>query len=104
VRIASLRPNADEPSDTPAREHMWTVQLAAVRSTDSANREWERIRRQHDEVVGTLRLSVERADLGPDRGVYYRVRAGAFADKASAAAVCKAMTRRNAGCMVVSGN
>lgn len=104
VRMASLRPNGDEPSDTPVRERVWKVQLAAVRSTDSATREWERIRRQYDEIVGSLMLSVERADLGPDRGVYYRVRAGAFADKASASAVCKAMTRRNAGCMVVSGN
>lgn len=102
--MASLRPNGDSPSDTPERERVWRVQLAAVRSTDSANREWERLRRQHNEVVGSLPLSVERADLGPRRGVYYRVRAGAFTNKSSAAAVCKAMTRRNAGCMVVSSN
>lgn len=104
VRSLAFRTNGHEKSRAAADGHIWKVQLAAVRTSRGATREWERLRRVHDDVVGDLTLSVERADLGPGKGIYYRVQAGSFPDKDSAAAVCSAMSQRNAGCMVVSGN
>jgi len=75
------------------------IQLAALKTTAEANRVWTRILAKHHELLGTLTLRIERADLG-NQGVYYRVQAGPFADDSSARAVCVKLKARKQACLV----
>jgi hypothetical protein len=50
--------------------------------------------------VRGLSLTVEAVDLGT-KGIYHRIQAGPFPDKASAAAKCAAIQAMNQACIVV---
>ena len=84
-------------SEAPA----YRVQLAAVRSLDRAQGEWDRLRRKNTDLLGKLALSVVKADLGPKKGVFYRLRAGPLADEAAARALCAKLASRKVGCLIV---
>lgn len=75
------------------------IQLAAVKSEAEANKAWKRILAKHTDVLGSLTVHIVRADLGT-QGIYYRVQAGPFADKASAAAVCDQLKTAGQQCLV----
>ncbi|HKX07641.1 MAG TPA: SPOR domain-containing protein, partial [Stellaceae bacterium] len=77
----------------------YRLQLAAVKTPEIAKSEIDRIKRQDGDLVGSLTLSVERADLG-DRGVYYRIHAGPIADAAQAERVCAQLRQRGQGCLL----
>lgn len=79
----------------------YQVQLAAVRSSPAADVEWNRLRRRHADLLGGLGLTVARADLGPAKGVFYRVRVGPLADEATARGLCTELAERKVGCLVV---
>ena len=76
------------------------IQLASVPGQDQATREWQRLQHKYSSALGNLALTVEAADLGT-KGVYHRVQAGPFADKASAKAKCAELQAAGAACMVV---
>ncbi len=106
--LAAVPPPAAPPPPalkTPAREvnmgPAYKVQLAAVRSLERAQGEWDRLRRKNSDLLGKLALSVTKADLGPKKGVFYRLRAGPLADQAAARALCANLTKRKVGCLVV---
>ncbi len=79
----------------------YRVQLAAVRSLERAQGEWDRLRGKNSDLLGKLALSVIKADLGPKKGVFYRLRAGPLADEATARALCAKLSKRQVGCLVV---
>jgi cell division septation protein DedD len=87
-----------------ARGQVWRIQLAAVRSAEIAESLVERFRDRYMDLVGDLDLAVERVDLGPGKGVFYRIQGGAFPDRVSAAEVCDALSQRQVECVVVSQN
>ena len=78
--------------------------MAAVRSLESlkwAQGKWQRLRSKNLDLLGKLTLSVTKADLGPKKGVFYRLRAGPVADEAAARALCAKLARHKMGCLVV---
>jgi hypothetical protein len=77
------------------------IQLAAVRSIERATTEWSRLRRKHSDLLKGLSLTVTKADLGPVKGIYYRLRAGPVATESTAKSLCAQLTQRKIGCMVV---
>lgn len=88
---------APEPSSSPAGIR---IQLASVPNPDQATGEWKRLRHKYANALADLALTVETADLGA-KGVYHRVQAGPFADKASAQAKCAELKAEGAACLVV---
>lgn len=78
----------------------YLIQIAAVREPERAEVEWERLLRQHPETLRGLKLFVARADLG-DKGVFWRLRAGPFADETAAKNRCAELASRKVGCLVV---
>ncbi len=72
-----------------------------MRSLERAEGEWERLRRKGSDLLGNLTLSVTKADLGPKKGVFYRLRVGPVADEAAARALCANLAKREMGCLVV---
>ncbi len=72
-----------------------------MRSLERAQGEWARLRRKNSDPLGNLTLSVAKAGLGPEKGVFYRLRAGPVADEAAARALCAKLARHKMGCLVV---
>ena len=91
-QIASL-PISDE----------WHVQLGAVRSSEEAKRVWEQLQSKSPDILGALTLRIQRADLGGSKGVFYRVQAGPFSDKGSAASACNRLKAAQIDCLAVKG-
>jgi len=79
------------------------VQLAAVRSRAIAEKEWKRIQKKNNDVLGKLSLSVMRADLGA-KGVYFRLRAGPIPSVSQARTLCKKLAARKVPCLVIRPN
>ncbi len=77
------------------------VQLAALRTEEAAEITWRRLAAAAPEVYHGAEKRIERADLGA-RGVFYRLRAGAFADRSEASAFCEAVKAAGSNCIVVS--
>ncbi|MBY9067870.1 SPOR domain-containing protein [Hyphomonas sp. WL0036] len=78
------------------------VQIAALRSEEAAETAWRRVTTSAPELYHGASKRIQRADLGSE-GVFYRLRVGAFAERADAAAFCEAIKESGATCIVVTG-
>jgi hypothetical protein len=77
------------------------VQLLSVKTKARAAQEAGRLTSRYKPVLGSLKVVPVRADLG-DRGVFYRLRAGPLDSRAAAASLCRKLSARNQGCLVVT--
>jgi tetratricopeptide (TPR) repeat protein len=104
---------ADDPSVLAAREGLaklslgtasgedgYRIHLTSIRSPDGAKREWARLREEYPDLLAGLDLAVTRADLGPSRGVFYRIQGGVLS-KSAAQARCLSFAKRSVWCQVV---
>jgi len=79
----------------------YVAQLAALQSESAVDPAWRRYASRAPELFAQAHLDVERADLG-QRGVYFRVRAGYFADRANAARFCERIRQMGQDCIVAA--
>ena len=79
----------------------YVAQLAALQSEAAVGPAWRRLSSRAPRLFERAQLDVERADLGP-RGVYFRVRAGYFPDRANAARFCERIRRMGQDCIVAA--
>ena len=79
----------------------YVAQLAALQSEAGVDAAWRRYASRAPDLFAQARLDVERADLG-QRGVYYRLRAGYFADRANAARFCERIRQMGQDCIVAA--
>ena len=103
---APVKSVAATPSPAPApaqvsREKAYLIQLAAARSSQGARTEWERLKTKHGDLLGNLGLTVTKADLGPGKGIFYRLRAGPLVSENSARALCQQLAQRKVGCLII---
>jgi hypothetical protein len=84
----------------PAAGAGWKIQLAAVKSEQAARQEWGRMQKAHPDMLGDMRLTVQRADLG-DKGVFFRIQAGPLPDRTTAEDVCAELKASKQPCLVV---
>jgi hypothetical protein len=89
---------AAEAWDAPAGTIL--VQVSAVQKEENIVEEWQRLQARYPQVLKPLRLVVEEAKLG-DRGVFYRVQAGAFGTEEGATAACGSLIDAGQACFVV---
>ncbi len=95
---------AAPPAPTPPRFASgggYLAQLAALQSEAAVETAWRRLESRAPDLFAQARLDVERADLGA-RGVYYRVRAGYFANREEASRFCERIRRMGQDCIVVA--
>jgi cell division septation protein DedD len=76
------------------------IQLAAVKTPEEAQKEWSRLQHALGEALTGLSLTVEGVDLGA-KGIFQRIQAGPFQDKAAAAAKCEAIKALKQDCLIV---
>jgi len=79
----------------------YVAQLAALQSEAAVQPAWARLSSRAPNLFGQARLDVQRADLG-GRGVYFRVRAGYFADRANASRFCERIRQMGQDCIPVA--
>jgi len=79
---------------------IFRVQLLSVRKKGSAEIEWKRLSKRYFQILSGLESYIVRADLGA-RGIYYRLQAGSFQDKAIATKVCRRLAQVKITCFVV---
>ena len=89
------------PAPPEAEGGEFRLQLAALRSRDAADRAWKQLRNRHRKLLAGLSLAIEKKDLGPSKGVYYRLLAGPLSDREAARRLCAALAERKVGCLVV---
>jgi cell division septation protein DedD len=78
------------------------VQIAALRTQAAADAAWSSAVGAHPGLFTGAEKRVQRADLGA-KGVFYRLRVGAFAERTNASEFCDALKERGETCIVVSG-
>ena len=103
---APVKSVAATPSPAPApaqvsRGDAYLIQLAAARSSQGARTEWDRLKAKHGDLLGTLGLTVTKADLGPGKGIFYRLRAGPLVSETAARALCRQLAQRKVGCLII---
>jgi cell division septation protein DedD len=102
-QVAALAKPAAKPAEPPAKAVATDgvrIQLASLRTPESARDEWARLKHENADLLGKLTAVAVRADLG-ERGIYYRVEAGPVGDKAAAVRLCKALKERDLECQLV---
>ncbi len=77
------------------------VQLAAFRSTEAAREGWKRLKRKHGALLSNLDPHVVKADLGAEKGIFYRLQAGPMDDKEAASRLCQELKAKKQPCLVV---
>jgi len=94
-------PPAKQEARLQPEDGVYRVQLTALRSREAVETVWRRLKDVHADLLGGLDLNVERADLGPGKGVFFRLQVGPLADRAEARALCDELSQRQQGCQVV---
>lgn len=90
---------ASNPSAT--NRYAYHVQLAASRSEENIRRDWSRYQKRYSDIFAGLDARVERAEVGDEKTVWYRLRVGPFASVASAKELCETLGARGikTGCL-----
>jgi uncharacterized protein len=78
------------------------IQLASLKSEGSARSTWMSLVAAHPDLLGGLAPYVERADLGPEKGVFYRLQAGSLPSLATARDLCGKLKDLGVGCLPIS--
>ncbi|HWA00909.1 MAG TPA: SPOR domain-containing protein [Caulobacterales bacterium] len=89
------------PTPSFAANGPYVAQIAALQSEAGVEPAWARLSSRAPQLFAGAHLDVERADLG-QRGVYFRVRAGYFADRENARRFCDRITQMGQDCIVVN--
>jgi cell division septation protein DedD len=108
---ASAAPAAAETQDTsgstPAAETKvaeqvgsFALQLASLKSSDAAEREWTRLQKVHPDLMAGLSLIVAEAKVD-GVGQVYRLQIGTFQTRSTAADLCAQLKAKKQDCFVV---
>ncbi len=80
----------------------YLVQVAAFRSEEAAEDSWRKAVAAQPGLYRGSAKHIQKADLGA-KGVFYRLRIGAFEERSEAAAFCEALKASGSPCIVVNG-
>ena len=78
----------------------WRIQLISLKRQTDAEKVWNRLVQVNTDLLNILTLHVQTVELS--EGIFFRLQAGPFADKAAAASLCDALRSRNQDCLVVA--
>ncbi len=77
------------------------IQLGSLKSYDIAESEWARLSKKHSDVLGGYKPTIQKVDLGAEKGIYYRLRTGPFESQESASQSCSTLKERKVECLVI---
>ena len=102
----AAKPDVKTPPKPPAASKAgagsnYRLQLAALRSENAVQQTWRKLRRKHGDLLSRLELAVEKTDLGPPKGVFFRLLVGPLADRTATRKLCADLAKRGVDCFVV---
>lgn len=74
------------------------IHLASYRSKGKAQTGWKKIKRKHRKLLNKLESEIVKVNLGPGKGVFYRLKAGPLSGKSAAGRLCSKLKRRRQFC------
>ncbi|NVK19052.1 MAG: SHOCT domain-containing protein [Methylocystaceae bacterium] len=74
------------------------VHLASYKSKRDASRGWTQLKRAHRDLLGNLDSEVTQVNLGPGKGVFYRLLAGPLESKNAASSLCSKLKSKRQFC------
>ena len=77
------------------------VRLASYKIPSNVDKGWSVLSQKHADLLGALNYAAARVDLGPEKGVFYRLEAGPLGSADESAAVCAEIKRRGGSCLAV---
>jgi TPR repeat protein len=77
------------------------VRLASYKIPSNVEKGWNVLRKKHSALLGSLNYAAARVDLGPEKGVFFRLEAGPLGSSDESAAICAEIKRRGDSCLVV---
>jgi cell division septation protein DedD len=86
----------------PAIGALSAIHIASFRSADAARQGWETIAAQGHQALSGLSPRVERVHLGPERGVYHRLKLGPVPNEADAERRCETLKASGLFCTPTS--
>ena len=93
----SAAPAAETTAAPAASGGAYVLQIGAYKSEAEADAAWNSYRAKHAATLSGFAKSVKQVDLGA-KGTWYRLRAGSFASKDAAAALCSKLTAEGGAC------
>jgi cell division protein FtsN len=75
----------------------YVLQIGSYKSESDASAAWNTYRAKHAALLSGFASNIQKADLG-EKGVWYRLRVGSFADKNAAAAACDKLKAEGGAC------
>ena len=79
----------------------WSVQLTSFRKPENTEAHWQEVSQAYPDLFEGFEKRIIRYDLGPEMGVYYRLRVGPFIDKAEADLKCLELQEAGLDCLVI---
>jgi hypothetical protein len=101
VAVAKVAP-PPAPVSAPVASGAYVAQIAAFKSQAEAEAGWAAFKRNHAAILGGMSPNIVSVDLG-EKGTWFRLRTGSFADKASAADFCARLKAEGASCLPAKG-
>jgi cell division protein FtsN len=96
----TAKPAVSKPVAKPAAASgSYVLQIGAYKSNDDAMAAWKTYQAKHASLLSGLGPDVQQADLG-EKGTWYRLRVGSFADKAAASSLCDRLKAENGACFL----
>ncbi len=100
---AKAAASAESPAVAPAAAHTasgsYVLQIGAYKSQAEAEQSWRAFQAKHAALMSGFSSDVKQVDLG-DKGTWYRLRVGSFADKDAATAICEKLKAEGGNCFL----
>ncbi len=96
-RVANIAPAAGTATGTP-----FLIQIGAFRSAENADNAGIKLKKVHRDLLEAFALDIQRADLGAEKGVFYRTRLGPMSEM-DAKELCNRLKGRNVDCLIIRG-
>jgi cell division protein FtsN len=97
VKEPPAAPAAETTAAPAASGGAYVLQIGAYKSEAEADAAWNIYHAKHASTLSGFGKSVKQVDLGA-KGTWYRLRAGSFASKDAAAALCSKLTAEGGAC------
>lgn len=106
LSIASIEELLEEPSEekpvplSRSKQQNVLIQLGSLKSHDLAQEEWKRLSQKNKDVLGGLEPTIQKVDLGAEKGIFHRLRTG-VENQTQAKKICSTLKERKVDCLVV---
>jgi len=110
--VATTKAAPQKPTTTPKKvartrpandRLLYFVQVASLRDSQAARREWRRIRDSNRAALGAENVYFEKANI-KGRGIFYRILVGPVRDRETAVVLCSLLKRNGQTCVTTRRN